>query len=408
MHDQQMREKIMDHAHSETATAAPFDTGKLDRLMDEAGLDILVATSRHNVQYLLGGYRFFFFDVMEAIGTSRYLPVLIYQKGHPENTAYIGNRMEAFEREHGRIWTPIVTTASWGTTDAIGLAIDHVRKLGGETKRVGIEAGFMPSDARDLLAGLNSVDLRDAHFTLERLRAVKSPDEIELIRQASERVVDAMTATFEVCAPGMTKHDVVAHLRREEQGRDLVFEYCLIAAGTSHNRAPSDQRLEEGDVISLDSGGNFKGYIGDLSRMGVLGEPDAELRDLLQEVEEIQQIARRAIRPGAPGGDIIAAGEAAAKSSPHRAVIDFTAHGIGLVSHEAPRLTTTGPVPYPAYDAVRPLETGMIISVETALLHPARGYIKLEDTLIVADTGWEAPGDHGRGWTSSRSALTTI
>ena len=88
----------MDNAHDTIATAAPFDTAKLDRLMDEAGLDILIATSRHNVQYLLGGYRFFFFEVMEAIGTSRYLPVFVYQKRHPENAIYIGNRMEKFEQ----------------------------------------------------------------------------------------------------------------------------------------------------------------------------------------------------------------------------------------------------------------------------------------------------------------------
>jgi Xaa-Pro aminopeptidase len=230
------------------------------------------------------------------------------------------------------------------------------------------------------------------------LRAVKSAAEIELVREASERVVNAMLATFSLCAPGMTKHDIVARLRREEQERDLVFEYCLIAAGKSHNRAPSAQRLEPGDVISLDSGGNFKGYIGDLSRMGVVGEPDAELHDLLQEVEEIQQAARRVIRPGALGGDVIAAGESAVELSPRRAALDFTAHGIGLVSHEAPRLTARGPVPYSAHDAERPLESGMVISVETALLHPARGYIKLEDTLIVSGHGWEAPGDVGRGW----------
>ena len=262
----------------------------------------------------------------------------------------------------------------------------------------------MPSDAKDVLAGLNSFELREAHFVLERLRAAKSPDEIELIRQASERVVDAMAATFRACAPGMTKHDVVAHLKREEHERDLVFEYCLIAAGTSHNRAPSDQRLEEGDVISLDSGGNYRGYIGDLSRMGILGEPDSELRELLAEVETIQQAARRVIRPGVLGGDIIASGEAAAKSSDHRKVLDFTAHGIGLVSHEAPRLTATGPVPYAPYDADRALEIGMVISVETALLHPVRGYIKLEDTLIVCEEGWEAPGDSCRSWNPSDSS----
>jgi Xaa-Pro aminopeptidase len=326
------------------------------------------------------------------------LPVLIYQKGHPERTAYIGNRMEGFEHELGQIWTPVVKTASWGTLDAIGLAIDHVRKLDGAAGRVGIEAAFLPSDARDLLAGLDGIELREAHFTLERLRAVKSAAELDLVREASERVVNAMLATFSRCAPDMTKHDIVARLRREEQERDLAFEYCLIAAGRSHNRAPSEQRLAQGDVISLDSGGNFKGYIGDLSRMGVVGEPDAELHDLLAEVEQIQQAARRVIRPGALGGDIIAAGEAAVESSPHRAVLDFTAHGIGLVSHEAPRLTTRGPVPYAAYDADRPLESGMVISVETALLHPVRGYIKLEDTLIVSGNGWEAPGDIGRGW----------
>lgn len=154
-------------------------------------------------------------------------------------------------------------------------------------------------------------------------------------------------------------------------------------------------------MISIDSGGNYRGYIGDLSRMGILGEPDSELRELLQQVEDIQQAARGVIRPGVMGGDIIAAGEAAVRSSPHRAVLDFTAHGIGLVSHEAPRLTATGPVPYSPYDADRPLACGMVISIETALLHPVRGYIKLEDTLIVSETGWEAAGDRGREWNSS-------
>ena len=60
---------------------APFDTARLDRLMDEAGIDILLATSKHNVQYLLGGHRAFFFESMDAMGLSRYLPVFVYPKG---------------------------------------------------------------------------------------------------------------------------------------------------------------------------------------------------------------------------------------------------------------------------------------------------------------------------------------
>ena len=68
----------------------PFDTNRLDELLEEAGLDALVVTSKHNIQYLLGGYRFFFFDQFDAIGVSRYLPILVYVKGHPERSSYIG------------------------------------------------------------------------------------------------------------------------------------------------------------------------------------------------------------------------------------------------------------------------------------------------------------------------------
>src|SRR5438093_13764131 len=114
-----------------TALGIPFNHEKLDALMDEAGIDALVATSKHNVQYLLGGYRFFFFDYMDAIGVSRYLPVLVYRRGRPEQAAYIGYRLEAFENELGKFWTPAVKTAASGSVDAIKLAVEHVRTLGG-------------------------------------------------------------------------------------------------------------------------------------------------------------------------------------------------------------------------------------------------------------------------------------
>jgi Xaa-Pro aminopeptidase len=78
---------------------------------------------------------------------------------------------------------------------------------------------------------------------------------------------------------------------------------------------------------------------------------------------------------------------------------------MGLISHEAPRLTSSGPVPYPADDAERPLEAGMVLSIETTLGHPRRGFIKLEDTVAVTDAGYEAYGDRGRGWNRGGTAL---
>jgi Xaa-Pro aminopeptidase len=115
-------------------------------------------------------------------------------------------------------------------------------------------------------------------------------------------------------------------------------------------------------------------------------------------VDEIQMAARKPIRAGSKGGEIYASAGEVLKRSSRANSIEFVAHGMGLVSHEAPRLTSHGPIPYPAHDADLPLEPGMVISIETTIAHPRRGFIKLEDTVAVTDQGWEAFGDRGRGW----------
>ncbi|MDC9825058.1 Xaa-Pro peptidase family protein [Devosia sp. ZB163] len=398
-----MQQKLMEESRTSLGVSPPFDPEFLDGLMEVAGLDVLIVTSRHNVQYMLGGYRFFMFDYMDAIGLSRYLPIFVYHRGHPAESAYIGNTHEAFEQELGRFWVANVQATSRTSADAMQLCIEHLRRIGLPSRRIGIEAGFLPADAylvlRDATEGSEIVD---AVVTLERLRAVKTQAELALLRHASESVVDAMLTVFSELRPGRTKSNVVEALRREETTRGLMFEYCLLTAGRSFNRAPSDQVLRDGDIMSLDSGGNYRGYIGDHCRMGILGEPDAELDDLLGQIEEVQQAARKPLLAGAIGGDIYAAVEpflarlTAGKAS-------FVAHGMGLISHEAPRLTADSPWPYSAYDRERPLAAGMVISIETTLQHPSRGYIKLEDTLAITASGYEAFGDRGRGW--NRAAI---
>jgi Xaa-Pro dipeptidase len=71
---------------------------------------------------------------------------------------------------------------------------------------------------------------------------------------------------------------------------------------------------------------------------------------------------------------------------------------MGLVSHEAPRLMDMPHASYTGCDRDRPLESGMAISIETTMSHPRRGLIKLEDTILVTENGYEALGDAGRGW----------
>jgi Xaa-Pro aminopeptidase len=385
--------------HADVASSIPFDSHRLDRLMDDAGVDVLIATSKHNVQYMLGGHRAMFFDYMDAMGLSRYLPVFVYPKGRPDKAGYIGHRLEGHQKDVAPFWVSEAHTTSAGSVDAIEKGINHIRRQGLKPKRIAIEAGFMPVDAAAALRNaFPKVGAVDALFILERLRAVKSPEELEKLKIASDLVIDAMEEVIATHGPGSTKREISEAMRREETIRGLVFEYCLIAAGASHNRAPSEQQWREGDVLSIDSGGNYHGYIGDVARMAILGEPDAELEDCLAEIEAIQRAAMKPIRAGAMGGEIYEAGEGLMHRSARAKDLEFIAHGMGLVSHEAPHLTATGPVPYSDEDARRPLETGMVISVETTLKHPSRGFIKLEDTVVVTDAGHEVYGDRLRGW----------
>lgn len=377
----------------------PYSFARLDDLMEKAGIDVLLATSKHNVQYLLGGYRFIFFSAMDAIGHSRYLPVVAYMRGAPERTAYVANKMEGAEHANRPFWTPHFLPVAWGSVDAMQAAIRHVQAHGPAAPRIGTEPSFLPLDgARALEAAFPDRGLTDATGLLERLRAIKTPAERTLMKQASEAITAAMQATIAASGEGSSKVEIIERLRREETARGLQFEYCLLTLGASHNRAASPQTWTKGEVLSIDSGGNLSGYIGDICRMGVLGEPDAELIDLLSEVEAVQQAAFGRIRAGAQGGDLIAAGQAELARQPHRTVTDFFAHGMGVITHEAPFLMTNHPVAYDGIDADHPLQAGMMLSVETTMLHPTRGFIKLEDTLAVTETGYEMFGSTGRGW----------
>ena len=143
-----------------------------------------------------------------------------------------------------------------------------LRKIARPGARLGIEPPFLPSDAHAVLQQLgNRTELVDATSVFERLRAVKTPEELEKLRAASELITDSMLAMIERAGEGSTKTEIIEQLRKEETKRGLHFEYCLLTLGPSHNRAASPQTWQKGEVLSIDSGGNYHGYIGDLCRM---------------------------------------------------------------------------------------------------------------------------------------------
>ena len=262
-------------------------------------------------------------------------------------------------------------------------AVDHIRKVGLKPKRIAVEFGFLPYDASQVLrAAFPDAEWVDALFVLERQRAKKSAEELKLLKYASEAVIDSMKAVIAASKPGITKDEVVEALRREETNRGLTFEYCLITCGTSLNRAPSDQKWEKGDIMSIDSGGNYHGYIGDVCRMAIQGEPDAELEDLLGEIETIQRAAMKPItRRRASASEIYAAGDAAGARNQSTTTTWISSRTAWAWSATRRRGSpTTARCLIRPNMPTRPLEAGMVVSVETTLhasdarLHQARGH----------------------------------
>src|SRR5665213_954596 len=146
----------------------PFDHQRLNRLMDEAGIDVVIATSKHNAQYLTGGHRANFFDYMDATGVTRYLPVFIYQKDAPEKSAYIGHRLEKFQTENNPLWTPESHTSTAGAVDAMQKAVAYMQKAGMKPKKIAAEFGFLPYNAATILRdAFPDAEWIDALFVLE-------------------------------------------------------------------------------------------------------------------------------------------------------------------------------------------------------------------------------------------------
>ena len=96
----------------------PFDDNKLSALMEDQGADVVLATSKENVQYLLGGYKFFFFAHKDAIGVSRYQPIVGLPKGTPDKAFYIGNIMEGWQQEVEPLWVPEKRNNQWHSDQA--------------------------------------------------------------------------------------------------------------------------------------------------------------------------------------------------------------------------------------------------------------------------------------------------
>ena len=307
--------------------------------------------------------------------------------------------MEVWQQEVEPFWIKNILNNQWLSDQAGTDAANFIRKIGLENGTIALEKAFLPADTFDSLQKeLPDAKFVDAVWALEELRVIKTPEELNMLKTASEKIIECMTDVMQTTLPGTTTYEIAETMRRKETSMGLDFEYCLTSTGPSYNRAPSNAKWEDGKIISLDSGGNWKGYLGDLCRMGIMGEPTPLMLELLDEVKSIQSAARSTVKPGITGKEIFQSAQEEQSKCAHADEIIFLAHGMGMIQHEAPHLTSEGVVPYPGTYAERPLSAGMVLSIETDMKNPDVGFVKLEDTIVVTENGHEAYGDKSRDW----------
>ena len=368
----------------------PFDASKLNRLMEEAGLQLVLACTRHNVRYLTGGYYYHFLARAPRFGRSQYLPFVGLPRGRFDDAFYVGRVDERSQIETESLWVRNRFATTVGTVNAAEGAIQAARQLGLTAGAIGVEMSFLPGDAfHALQRGLPDATFVDATPVLEELRAVKSPAEVAHLRTVYGRVAEAIQAAFAAGSPGITTAEIARQVEREMAQRNVAFLFAFTCAGPGTLRVPSPARWESGRVLHIDAGGEEGDYLADICRMGCLGEPSSLARELHGACIEVQEIVRCLVRAGLPGRELLREGGRAIREHRFAQYGRFVAHGIGMVSHEQPSPTPTDP---------RPLEAGMILSVETDFIHPEVGHVKIEDAVAVTENGCEGLGDLGRDW----------
>jgi len=246
---------------------------------------------------------------------------------------------------------------------------------------VGIER--MPVTMHAALAALPGVELVDVGSLVVRLRRRKSPFEVEALRR-SARLTDAMLdAARAELAVGMTETELAARITTVAlaAGADCAFETCVVS-GVDHPvpiRRPTDRRIADGDSVMVDVGADLDGYQADATRTFVVGEPNATQRTVWDVILRAHERALEMCGPGVPCRDIhLAAARVIADAGyelTHR-----IGHGIGLAtSYE-----------WPAMDSERaPLEPGTTICIEPGIYIPGAGNMKLEDDLLITNSGYE-------------------
>ncbi len=261
-----------------------------------------------------------------------------------------------------------------GAAEATGLA--SCRRLAvGDTMR----ADFLLL----LLEGWPAARPELASALVGPLRLRKSAAEIRRLEAAAALADRAVEAAVAACRPGVTELEVAdAATRTFLQGGAEEVPFAIVASGPNgaypHHHT-SGRRLQEGDALVIDIGCRLNGYCSDITRVAYLGEPVEEYRGVHAVVQDAVQAAMAAARPGSPCAAVDRAARQVVEAAGYGQYFTHrTGHGLGVSVHEPPYMTGTNE---------QPIEAGMVFSIEPGIYLPGRFGIRLEEIVVVTDTG---------------------
>ncbi len=269
------------------------------------------------------------------------------------------------------------------------------QSLGLDGKRVGVEPRQMRLlEFSYVKAGAPEADYPDASDLLAGLRIKKDKAEVDAMRQAVKIAQDALKAAIPLIKIGMTERELASELVMQllKHGSDSEMPFApIVSAGPNSanpHASPTERKLQGGDLLVVDWGAAFDGYISDLTRTFAIGEVDEECKKIHKIVQQANAAGRAAAKPGVPCANVdIAARDVIEKAGYGKYFTHRTGHGIGMEGHEDP---------YMRGDNMQLLEPGMAFTVEPGIYLTDRNGVRIEDNVVITETGADVLSDMPR------------
>lgn len=337
----------------------------LRKRFDNLHIDAFVVTDKFNLKYLLN------FDGLQGDGC------LAVSKDGQRFVTDARYREELEDNLPDEIELSI-------TRDYYDVAEQYLSEKGAKT--VGFETS-MSFDLYEQMSQLFGERLQPEKMVVEKMRHIHDDDEINRLRKSTKLASQAFPELLAHVEPGMTELQIANWLNNWmlQHGAQRPSFDTIVASGyrsaLPHGFA-TDKEIKPNEMITVDFGFYVNDYTSDMTRTFSIGDPGEELRHVYDVVHEAQERMFKAIKPGANGKEIDAAGRDYIAEQGYGDFYNHgSGHGIGLDIHETPNFG-------PRYES-NVLQNRNVMTVEPGVYLPGKGGVRIEDDLLVTQDGNE-------------------